>query len=97
MAGQGTLHKGDELGGAKSAMTQGGWHFCYKVASLECSLLVLREKKSLTSENIVIVYCTASWMPHMRIALSNTLLSVSDYAASLYCTLVEPAVDRELA
>ena len=33
----------------------------------------------------MIVYCTASWMPHMRIALSNTLLSVSDYAASFNC------------
>jgi len=42
-------------------------------------------KEKPIAVNIANVYCTASWMPHMRIALSNTLLSVSDYAASINC------------
>jgi hypothetical protein len=52
-------------------------------------------EKPIISEHVN-VYCSASWMPHMRIALGNTLPSVSDYAASFDC-IIEPAVDRELA
>jgi len=75
-------------------MTQAGLAFSLKIGKLRVFPAGSESKEKPIAENIVNVYCTASWMPHMRIALGDASPSVSDYAAS-FDTPIEPAVDRD--
>ena len=75
-------------------MTQAGLAFSLNLSYKRWISAGSESKEKPIAENAVNVYCTASWMPHMRIALGDASPSVSDYAAS-FDTPIEPAVDRD--